>query len=79
MARLVVRHDQLSKFRRLSGIKTDAEFAERIGVHPSQVSRVLKGDAAPGTRFIAGVLELFGIECFQDLFAVEPDDNGHAA
>ena len=76
MAKLALRQDQLAKFRRLSGIKTDLEFAKRIGVHRSQVSRVLSGDAAPGPRFIAGVVALFGVECFQDLFTVIPDDNG---
>lgn len=81
VARIVLRRDQLAKFRRIArnGLEVDATFAERIGVNPGQVSRVLKGKSAPGTRFIAGCLELFGVECFADLFSVEPDDTGAAA
>jgi len=81
MAKIGLRRDQLAKFRRIArdGLEVDAEFAKRIGVNPGQVSRVLKGKSAPGTRFIAGCLELFGIECFADLFQVVPDDTGAAA
>ena len=85
VAKLALRQDQLAKFRRLAtlggndAISTDSGFAKLIGVHPSQASRVLSGKAAPGTRFIAGTLELFGVECFADLFTVEPDDAGEAA
>jgi transcriptional regulator with XRE-family HTH domain len=81
VARIVLRRDQLAKFRRIAGngLDVDATFAERIGVNAGQVSRVLSGKSAPGTRFIAGCLDLFGVECFADLFEVEPDDNGAAA
>jgi transcriptional regulator with XRE-family HTH domain len=79
MARLALRLDQLAKFRRLKDVTIDSDFASRIGVNPSQVSRVLTGKAAPGTRFIAGVLELFGVDTFADLFSVVPDDDGEAA
>lgn len=85
MATIALRHDQLAKFRRLAGlggntdITTDAGFAKLIDIHPGQVSRVLTGKNAPGAKFIAGVLNLFGVECFADLFTVEPDDNGEAA
>jgi transcriptional regulator with XRE-family HTH domain len=80
VAKLVLRRDQLAKFRRIKGgIDADTEFAAQIGVNPGQVSRVLGGKSAPGTRFIAGCLELFGIECFADLFSVEPDDTGAVA
>lgn len=79
VAKLVLRRDRLAQFRKLKGITTDADLAERIGVNAGQVSRVLKGKSAPGPRFIAGILDVFGIEFFADLFAVEPDDNGEAA
>lgn len=80
MATIALRNDQLAKFRRIrGGLDTDADFAKAVGVNAGQVSRVLKGKSAPGTRFIAGCLELFGVECFGDLFSVEPDDTGAAA
>lgn len=82
VAKLVLRRDRLAQFRRLKNngkMDSDSDFAKKIGLTPGQVSRVLRGDA-PGPKFIAGVLELFGIEFFQDLFTVEPSDgNGNAA
>ncbi len=78
MARLVLRRDNLAKLRRLAGINTDTDFAKRIGMNKGQVSRVLRG-GAPGPKFIANTLELFGIDFFQELFTVEPDDEGNAA
>lgn len=72
MAEIVLRQEQLAKLRKLKGIKTDAEFAGLIGVNAGQVSRTLKGKSGPGTQFIAGTLELFGIEFFADLFEVKP-------
>lgn len=83
MATIDLKRDQLARFRRIAAvgdpaIQVDATFARRIGVHPGQVSRVLKG-SAPGARFIAGCMQLFGPENFADLFVVHPDDNGEAA
>jgi hypothetical protein len=77
VARLVLQLDQLNRYRREHGIGTDDDLAKRIGVHATQVSRVLRG-AQPGAKFIAGLQLLFGKEAFLDLFAVEPD-NGRAA
>lgn len=76
MARLVLRLDQLQRYRQEHGINTDHDLAVAIGVHATQVSRVLRGEQ-PGQKFIAGLLLLFGKESFLDLFDVEPD--GQAA
>jgi len=77
VAKLILRRDQLAKLRKLvPGLDTDAALAERMGMTGGQVSRVLRG-GTPGPRFIAGLLDVFGIEFFQDLFAVVPDDNGN--
>jgi transcriptional regulator with XRE-family HTH domain len=73
VATIRLRKDQLAKFRRLSGITTDDALATRMGVNAATVSRVLRGTAAPGERFIAGLLLVFGIECFPDLFEVIAD------
>jgi len=81
MPDLVLRVDRLENFRsQVPGLETQAAFAERIGLHPGQVSRILGNDGdGPGTgfgrKFIAGVLELFGIQFFADLFAIVPDDH----
>ena len=74
MATLKLRTDQLAKFRRLAGISTDDALAKRMGVNPATVSRVLRGTAVPGPRFIAGLIDVFGTECFTDLFEVVNDD-----
>lgn len=67
------------KIRRLAGLEHDHQFASRIGVDPTTVSRVLGRKSAPGPRFIAGCIEAFGADCFTDLFVVVPDDKGTAA
>ena len=65
----MLRHDVLAERRREAGITTDRELAERVGMTPGQVSRILRG-AEPGTKFIAGLLTIFGPETFQDFFEV---------
>ena len=85
MPDLVLRVDRLENFRsQVPGLETQAAFAERIGLHPGQVSRILGNDGdGPGTgfgrKFIAGVLDLFGIQFFADLFAIVPDDHAEDA
>lgn len=80
MATLALRRDQLKKFCRVAKIKNNKELAERMHIHWSNVYRTINGSVAPGPRFIAGLLEVFGIECFSDLFEVIPsDDNQDAA
>lgn len=61
------------------GISTDAEFAARIGINPGQFSRVTTGKAAPGPGFISGVVRVFGLPWFYELFEIVPDDRGVAA
>ena len=70
VATLTLKADQLRKFRSLrDDLKTDSELARRMQMDPGQVSRVLRG-AAPGERFIAGLLSVFGVDFFADLFEV---------
>lgn len=74
LATLALRQDGLNKIRKLAGLTTDKDLADRIGVDAATVSRVLKGTQAPGPKFIAGLIEAFGKEWFADLFDVMPDD-----
>lgn len=73
MARLILNIEELDRRRDQLGITTGQELAQRIGVHPAQVSRVLAGGSAPGARFIAGLLEVFGKDSFAALFDIAPD------
>lgn len=52
---LQLRADQLKKLRTLAGITTDVALAERMGMDPATVSRVLKGINRPGPKFMAEV------------------------
>jgi len=71
---LSLRKDKLAAYRRLAGITTDQELARRIGMDPSSVSRILKGNQAPGARFIAGLVAIFGADLFPDLFEVVEEE-----
>jgi transcriptional regulator with XRE-family HTH domain len=79
LATLALKPDGLSKIRKLARIDTDKQLAEMIGLDAATVSRVLTGKAAPGPKFIAGLLDAFGTEWFADLFAVVPGDEDTAA
>lgn len=67
---LRLRTDQLEKMRRLAGIQTDAALAERMGVDPATVSRVLKGKNSPGPKFMAALVGCFPGFDLDDLFEV---------
>ncbi len=80
LATLGLKLEGLAKVRKLAGIDTDVELARRAGIDPGNLSRVLSGKAAPGPKFIAGLMGTFGTEWFEDLFEVRPDDvNGEVA
>lgn len=79
LATLEINRPGLAKIRRLAGIEHDRQFATRIHVDATTVSRVLTGKSAPGPKFIAGCVEAFGADCFTDLFVVVPDDENPAA
>lgn len=74
LATLALRPEGLQKVRKLAKITTDADLAKQIGINQSNLSRVLTGKAAPGPRFIAGIVDAFGAEWFSDIFMVIPDD-----
>lgn len=78
-AKLVLRRDQLATRKQLAGIETDDELARLAQMHRTQFSRVLNGRSEPGNKFIAGLLDVFGIGAFQDLFALVGDDDGDVA
>lgn len=80
LATLALKLDGLAKVRKLAGIDTDVELARRAGIDAGNLSRVLSGKAAPGPKFVAGLMDTFGTEWFADLFEVVPADaNGEVA
>ncbi len=78
LATLELNKQGLAKIRRLAGIEHDHQLATRIKVDATTVSRVLTGKSAPGPKFIAGCIEAFGSDCFNDLFVVVPGDEDAA-
>ncbi|WAB10583.1 helix-turn-helix DNA binding domain protein [Gordonia phage Ecliptus] len=59
-----------AKIRRIAGLRTNKQFADTVGVDPATVSRILAGKTTPGARYIAGCIQAFGLDCFEDLFTV---------
>ena len=73
VAILRLREDKLNAYRRIAGLNTDAAFAQKIGVDPTTVYRVLNGRTEMSARFIAGIVDAFGSDLFADLFEVVSD------
>lgn len=46
-----------------------------MGIDVGQMSRVVLGKSDPGTRFIAQILGVLGVEYFSQIFAVVPIDD----
>src|SRR6476659_3493361 len=54
-----IRLGELSRYRGVQGLRTEAALASAMGLHYASVNRVLAEKAAPGERFIAGLLAAF--------------------
>jgi hypothetical protein len=75
---------ELMKAQIDQNIETDKALAKLIGVSPSQVSRAKLPPSdprycSPGTKFIAGVLNLFKGEPFEKFFYVEEVNEENAS
>lgn len=73
MPSITLNSASLNKLKRGAKIPSDHQLAIRAGIHPSQYARVAAGKCAPGNRFIAGMLIVFGQDRFSDLFTVKAD------
>lgn len=71
-ATLRLRADQLGKYRGVAQINTDEALAKRMGMDPASVSRVLRGTAVPGPKFIGALVAAFPGLTIDDLFEVVP-------
>lgn len=72
MANLELDRDGLERLRRFAHITTDGQLAERIGVDPATVSRILSGKCAPERNSSPACSE-FGTDRFDDVFVVTDD------
>lgn len=74
VATLHLRTEALAKYRKIAGIETNDALAKRMGIDAGNLSRVLTGKQAPGTKFIASLVAAFpGLE-LDDLFEVVMED-----
>jgi transcriptional regulator with XRE-family HTH domain len=73
MASLSISQQGLIRLRKKTGLDSDQQLAQRIGIDPATLSRVLNGKSEPGQKFLAGVLQAFGHRWFTELFQVVDD------
>lgn len=73
VVRLVLKTDQLDKYRGVAGLATDAALAARMRHDPGNLSRVLRGRQEPGPKFIARLVAAFPGLDIDDLFEVQRD------
>lgn len=71
---LTLRRDNLDKARADAGIVTDQQLAGAMHYDQGNLSRVLTGKSRPGLAFIAGLLAVFGVERFAELFYLVTDE-----
>lgn len=74
-ATLILKLDQLQKYRTVAGLNTQNKLAERMKYDAGNLSRVLRGEQVPGPKFIAALVSAFPGLTLDDLFEVV--DDGH--
>lgn len=80
MIKVRFRPDQLEKWMRVAGIKTNAELARRMGtVTASTVSRFRRGETEPTFAIFAGLINTFPGLNFLDLFEFVDDEKQQGA
>jgi DNA-binding XRE family transcriptional regulator len=67
---ITLRRDKLDELRRANGIESEAELARIIGVSPTTLWRISRGDVVPSPGFIARTLLAFPHAKFETLFAI---------
>lgn len=67
---LRTRCEQVRRHGKRRGLMTDAAIAAYLGISPTTVWRLLRGDIKPGEHIIAVTLAAFPELKFEDLFEV---------
>lgn len=68
---VALRRDNLDELRRAHGISSEADLARAIGVSPTTLWRISRGDVVPSQMFIARVLIAFPQAKFETLFEIK--------
>lgn len=69
-ATLILKTAELAKYRKLTGLDTQAALAARMDYDAGNLSRVLRGEQVPGPKFIAALVSAFPGLTLDDLFCV---------
>jgi transcriptional regulator with XRE-family HTH domain len=64
----------LNKLRRLQGNMPLEAFAHKLGIDPSYLSRLYRGERSPGLRAIQGAIRAFPHVSLRDWGLRAPDD-----
>lgn len=73
-ATLILKLDQLQKYRTVAKLDTQAALADAMGFDAGNLSRVLAGKQIPGPKFIAALVSAFPGLTLDDLFEVVDND-----
>lgn len=72
LPKLVIRKNGADNLRKFFSVEHDAAIGKQIGVHRTQVFRVLTAEHDPGNKFIAGVIDRCGLEfAFTKFFEIK--------
>ena len=72
---LRLRKDEFLALARSRGLKSQADIARALDLHPATVMRLVDGVRRPGEVIIATVLAAFPGTQFEDVFAVTTSDD----
>lgn len=78
-ATLILKLDQLQKYRKVARLDTQSALAEAMSFDAGNLSRVLAGKQVPGPRFIAALMSAFPALTLDDLFEVVDSGEDDAA
>jgi len=74
VARFFLKHTQLDQLREKHGLIAIRDFARAIGIHETQVSRILRSNRPVGAKFVASVLHRFGTDLIDTLFDIRSEE-----
>lgn len=70
---LQLKSSGIQKVKETGVARSDRAVARLFGVDPATLSRVIRGQAEPSNRLIAGALSALGPSWFNDLFEVKEE------
>ena len=75
---IMVRKDAVARARVARGLESNTALAAQMGIHRTQIGRILSGQQRPGEQFIACLCVALEMS-MNDLFVVVEADEARAA